>query len=315
MIVAFTDPEIIAAVLKIKFVGEMAVDDHGVSRDAYTAFWQSFCSVHTNGEGERIPVLCPDLGREEWYAIGRILVKGYIDHQLFPIQFSLAFILALIHGESAVMPDTLLDSFMNYLSPLDKDVLIKALAGNMEQFERDDFIDMLSRFGHHTVPSTEDMKAVILQLAHKQLIQEAKYALERMADVAREKLMLYFPNPACLTEMYAAKTPTPRKVATLLHANPTTKEEDRSYTFLKLFIRGSDSPMLQKFLRFVTGSDTMSVDKITVEFSKLKGAGRRPIAHTCGAVLELPCTYGSYGEFRGEFQLILAGDFHNMDIA
>ena len=45
---------------------------------------------------------------------------------------------------------------------------------------------------------------------------------------------------------------------------------------------------------------------ITVDFTKLEGLGRRPIAHTCGCVLKLPSAYDSYAEFRAEFTNVLA---------
>ncbi|KAL1246639.1 hypothetical protein QQF64_034446, partial [Cirrhinus molitorella] len=40
----------------------------------------------------------------------------------------------------------------------------------------------------------------------------------------------------------------------------------------------------------------------------------RPDAHTCGAVLDLPCTYSSYPEFHAEFDNILNGDCFAMDM-
>lgn len=56
---------------------------------------------------------------------------------------------------------------------------------------------------------------------------------------------------------------------------------------------------------FVTGSDVISVDKIGIMFTVVDGLARRPVAHTCGPVLELPVTYGSYPELRTEFDSIL----------
>lgn len=41
-------------------------------------------------------------------------------------------------------------------------------------------------------------------------------------------------------------------------------------------------------------------------FTAVDGLGRRPVAHTCGPVLELPWTYASYPELRAEFDSVLA---------
>lgn len=86
--------------------------------------------------------------------------------------------------------------------------------------------------------------------------------------------------------------------------------------YLQQYIRGLGSAGLRKFLRFTTGSDALSVDKLEVVFTALDGVGRRPVAHTCGPVLELPRTYMVFPELRLEFDQILSNDlFFAMDIA
>ncbi len=47
---------------------------------------------------------------------------------------------------------------------------------------------------------------------------------------------------------------------------------------------------------------------------KTEGFCSRPIAHTCGPVLELPCSYANYVELRGEFTNILNRGSWEMDI-
>ena len=65
------------------------------------------------------------------------------------------------------------------------------------------------------------------------------------------------------------------------------------------------------FLRFVTGSSVCSVclaSNIKITFNSLVGLARRPIAHTCGSMLELPSTYSMYLDFVMEFQAILSDE-------
>ena len=62
---------------------------------------------------------------------------------------------------------------------------------------------------------------------------------------------------------------------------------------------------LSLLLRFITGASVCIVPKIKVEFNALSGFGRRPIAHTCDSVLELPTSYSNYVDFYGEFKAIL----------
>ena len=66
----------------------------------------------------------------------------------------------------------------------------------------------------------------------------------------------------------------------------------------------------------MTSSDSMSTDKIGVSFSNVLGLARRPVFHTCGPVIELPCTYDSYPDLRKEFEAIVANEeCFRMDIA
>ncbi len=106
--------------------------------------------------------------------------------------------------------------------------------------------------------------------------------------------------------MYEDKTPTARRILKLLVVSPQSQAESKCLRFLQQYIRGLDVVGLRKMLRFVTGSDVVSVDKIQVIFTSLDGLARRPVSHTCGPVLELPSTYSSYSELRTEMESILS---------
>ena len=108
------------------------------------------------------------------------------------------------------------------------------------------------------------------------------------------------------------KEPTTRKVVALLRCKPTDPAEQSILHYLKQFIRGMDSPQLGTFLNFVSGADVICIDAIHVEFAKLDGYARRPIAHICGCVLELLSTYDTYAEFSTEFtNILVAGRWQN----
>lgn len=51
------------------------------------------------------------------------------------------------------------------------------------------------------IPKRENLKAVLLKVAHKQIIQEPKYALDNMAVVAAECLKTAINTPAQLLSM------------------------------------------------------------------------------------------------------------------
>ena len=71
------------------------------------------------------------------------------------------------------------------------------------------------------------------------------------------------------------------------------------YTFLKRYIRSLYEKKCADFLKYVTGSTTIVVKKITITFFKTNLTDPLPKSHTCGAVLELPCTgYATYKSFK-----------------
>jgi len=118
-----------------------------------------------------------------------------------------------------------------------------------------------------------------------------------------------------ILDLYRRSFPTNKKVLELLVTcePPSTNAERETFSFLQRFVRGMKEDMLEKFLRFSTGSNVICVDQIMVTFTKLDGFSRRPVAHTCGAFLEVPCTYSNYTSFRGEWNNILKQGDWEMD--
>lgn len=48
------------------------------------------------------PRLRPDYCEKEWQAVGRVWLKGFLDHNIIPIRLSPAFTLACCQGVSSV---------------------------------------------------------------------------------------------------------------------------------------------------------------------------------------------------------------------
>lgn len=315
MIAIFKDPGILGTPIKVHFIGEVGADAQGVSREAYSAFWNEFFLKSTCGETERVPVIFPEFGMDEWQAVGRILLKGYTDVGVFPLQLSYAFTVAVILSEFSVTPEILLESFRLYLSESDRTVIDSALRGeSLDDDSKDDFMDLLSRVDCHSIPDPDVVRPVILAIAHKELIQEPKYANDNIASTAREGLRLLLPDTKAIRSMYEAKKPTARKVVKLLDAEPQDREQSSSLGYLKQFIKGLDDSMLRKFLRHFTGAEVICTPSIKVSFNKMRGFGRAPQAHTCGPMMELPSTYSSYTDLRSEFVSILESNYLKMDV-
>ena len=100
----------------------------------------------------------------------------------------------------------------------------------------------------------------------------------------------------------------------MLVADPTNNAERDALKFLQRFIRGLEMSKLVQFLRFTTAMDIIVGNKLKISFIKSEGFSSRPIAHTCGPVLELPSTYANYVELREQLANILSRDDWEMDI-
>ena len=182
LVSVFKDSSILDVSLKMDFINEKAIDDAGVSREVYTAFWEQFLQ-QCEGETERVPRLRPDFCAAEWRAVGRIWVKGLLDHGILPAMLSKAFILACIHGIQSVDKEILMSSFLNYLAPIEKSIGERAIEGTMEDGDEEDLLDLFSRMGSHYLPRRANLRPALETMAHKAILQQPKFILDSFRSV------------------------------------------------------------------------------------------------------------------------------------
>lgn len=151
------------------------------------------------------------------------------------------------------------------------------------------------------------------EVAHKEIVQKPQYVSDCWQPILAH-LKIYFPDVSSLDQFYSCIIPTNLKVIALLKASPATAAETETVAHLKRFIRGLDEAKLTTFLRFTTAADVIVTDTLTISFIHSEGVQRRPIAHTCSCTLEVPSTYASFCELRGEFMAILNSDSWEMNI-
>ena len=214
----------------------------------------------------------------------------------------------MLFGEDAVSEDSLITSFKQYVANDEAQILSDVLESNRNP-DNEDVINFIGRFGCRKLPNSDNIRFIFLEMAHKELIQKPQYVADCWAPICKQWLGLK--EVGDIDMLFEKIRPTNRKVLDLVRsAMPIENEaEKEALNYLKRLIRGLNQQDLSRvptFLRFVTGSDMICVDKIPVQFTNLDGLERRPIAHTCGAVLELPRTYHqSFPELREEFNNIL----------
>ena len=314
LVAVFMDSSILNLSLTMDFVNENAIGDVGVSREVYTAFWEQFLE-QCEGESERVPKLRPDFSEVKWQAVGRIWVKGFLEHGVMPVRLSKAFILACIHGIDSVDTDILMSSFLEYLPSVERSAVEKALQGTMEESDEEELLDLFTRMGYHILPPKKNMEPAIKIMAHKAILQEPKYILDCFST-SMALVQMRLSDKQSVLSLYESKKATGKRVFQLLETSNVvlSQREETTFNHLKRYVKNSEPTQAEKILRFCTGSSVICVGKILVCFNAETGLGRRPIGRTCGATLELPCTYSSYPEFRTEFDNIPSSNYLNMDI-
>jgi hypothetical protein len=194
MIENFKDESIMQIHVKVVMVNsfgkeELGVDDGGVFRDALSAFWSSFYDSCTVGEEERVPVVRHDFKEEEWEAIAQILVKGYSELKFFPVKLNKVFMFSTLFESEKIPDELLMESFLGYVSKDERDLINTAIKDDdLNDSQEKEWLDFLLRFDCRTIPKKEDRQTIILELAHKQMVQIAQFIIDSWRKPFKENL-------------------------------------------------------------------------------------------------------------------------------
>ena len=309
LIKEFKDKEILNYTLNIRVISSNGAlekgEGIGVTREILSLFWQSFFTSLAVGAKEKVPSIRHDFQKNDWEAIARVLLYGYISTKYFPLNLSVAFVALCILGEEKLSNDLLLDSFKLYVSVDEKKVIDACMNGHFDNND-EDTKDFLSSYKCFRVANVENISEIIFQLAHQEIVQRPKYIATCWSTMLKS-LTIFDPFKSIegLRGMFEEKTASPKKVLKLLSAQPENDAERESFDHLKRFIKSLNDGALSAFLQFTTGSDIIIFDSLEVTFVNVDGLSRRPIAHTCTPSLELPSTYQSFNELSEEFSSLL----------
>ncbi len=305
--------DILQGRLHVKFEGEDGFDLGGLTRELFTLFWTQVTDEQLfAGEHCVVPSLPLNKMRpESWkfVSLGRILAHTVALTGTIPANLSLA-LLAAIAGKS-LSEDILVEDFSLYVTDSQKLLLQKAL-NSFEKLD-DKEMDRLSHFftasKFFDTPKANSIREQILDIAEEELVRKPAPLVQCMKNGIPESHLEAFWDTLTienLKSMLMAQKPTAEKVLEVMTTDPEdlTDQESTAFFYLQEFIRGLTPDELQDFLLFCTGSVHQPLE-LKVTFTSLVGMRRRPIAHTCSNILELPKTYSSLQEFRGEFKQLL----------
>ena len=284
--------------------------DAGVVRDVLSEFWEDFYEQCTTGNKAKVPCLRHDFDQEDWTSVAHVIAMGWILQDILPLRLAPSFLESCLFG---LHNENMRDEFFNFISPSERKILTEALE-DFNQVDMGELIDVLSDHGCKVQVTRENIETVIDQIATTEMIQTPAFVKECFFGV-----LMGYGLDIDLQLQYQRTTPTSRRIISIMDCDDP---EADAYNYLRKYVREieGDEKMLRNFLRFVTGSDLLlsgtdtHYHRITVSMVDLDGLSRRPVAHTCGRILELPKKYENYPIFRCEMNAILNSNIWVMDL-
>eukprot|EP00057_Strongylocentrotus_purpuratus_P008239 XP_011662713.1 PREDICTED: uncharacterized protein LOC105437616 [Strongylocentrotus purpuratus] len=302
--------------LKVIFDGEDGEDIGGLTREAFTSFWNAAHRVYFAGENVCLPFL-PNhrmhKERENMVSLGRILSHTALLTKTFPSYIAKSVYIAIVFN-SDVNETCLLEDLKEYVTRPERRLISKALSDfdSMSPADVDDLTQVFMACDFHAIPSKGEVRAQLLAIADLIFVQKPAPIYRLIRQGIPEEHILTFWSQLSIDDIsiiLKAQKPTPRRVSAAINTgelDDLNNNQDRVLYFLRQYINSLRAEELQDFLQFCTGSIHMPLDGIKVCFNKNFGSLRRPIAHTCSNVLEISELYTTYQEFRREFHLYLS---------
>ena len=297
MITAFLALEIFDVLIFFKVVDARGVieegEGRGVAREVLTKFWHLFYQSLSIGVSTKVPVIRHDYQKHQWKAMTRISLYGYCKEGVHPTPLSSAFVACTILGEDHVLNKVLIDSFMAYIAEDEREVVDNCLNNRSTIADIKHLLDVLGGYKCYRKPDEENFEATILQSNCWATILQSLKSHPPFHDMT------------IILQFYEDRKPTAKKILKILDASPINEAQRNAFDHLAPYIKSLGSNV-SAFLQFTTGTNIMvKGQKLKVTFTDLNGLQRRPVAHTCGPMLELPCTYQYYNELVEEFSSIL----------
>ncbi|ROL51589.1 hypothetical protein DPX16_0357 [Anabarilius grahami] len=202
-----------------------------------------------------------------------------------------------------------IENFLKFV-PESERAVFEAWQSDFNTVDKEELLEVLDGHSCRKTPTENNAEEILQELAHKKLIQEPAYVIEQWANM----LSTAISHLDDISSVYENLQPTVRKVLRALSFRENMNTQQREIQrYLTTYLRESGTRGLSRFLRFCTGSDLFLGKTIVINFTQIQGFQRRPVAHTCGCVLELSVFYDSYPDFRSEINSLrmqCVGDGH-----
>ena len=302
--------------LRISFQDEIAFDSGGVSRDMFSAFWETAYCRFFEGACLLTPNLHATTDMSVLRLLGRIISHGFLVSGYMPIRVAFPCMAGVLLGpmtdfSSSILIEAFSESLCSYEAGIIKQALEESTFSTDLQTK---IVSILSRYGSRACPSTStDLRAQLLNVGKYEFLIKPMAAISSIHSGISEEEKLFWRNFSVneLHSLYLSLSATAEKVLNIIEEPVESNcNQARVFNYLLQYIGNMRNDEVRRFLRFTTGSSVVIAERINVIFNAQSGLSRHPIAHTCGCTLELPSTYASYLDFEQEFNSILKNDEH-----
>lgn len=312
LIAHFLDESVLGCEIKIQLIApdgklERGYDEGGVVRDCLSEFWNDFYEQCTMGSSFKVPFLRHDFGQVHWESVGRIIAFGWQKEKYLPVKLAPVILEQATFGYAK---SNVIENFLKFV-PESERAVFEAWQSDFNTVDKEELLEVLDGHSCRKTPTENNAEEILQELAHKKLIQEPAYVIEQWANM----LSTAISHLDDISLVYENLQPTVRKVLRALSFPENMNTQQREIQrYLTTYLRESGTHGLSRFLRFCTGSDLFLGKTIIINFTQIQGFQRRPVAHTCGCVLELSVFYDSYPDFRSEINKVLECNVWVMDI-
>lgn len=290
----------------IEFCGEKGIDIGGVSRDMFSAFYESTYTRVFDGSSLCCPFVSPEMNPKCLSPIGFVISHGYLVTGILPTSVAFPCLaLALLGTEVSIPDDILLQSFMDSISVHELSIVKDAMLEVKQQLPSfssgvsDGVLSLFSRFNYRQIATPATFEKMVINSAKYEFLSKPAAAIMMLHRGIPEQHKPFWTKMGLngLYTIYKALSVSTTMVLDMVEeAEGCNQSEERVLSYLCQFIGNMGPDELISFVRFVTGTPTCSTLKINVSFNMLAGASRRPIAYSCSSLI-LSTTYTTYQEF------------------
>ena len=191
-------------------------------------------------------------------------VVGYKLQGYFPVKLAQPFLEFALNGEEGVTKEALVSVFLNFIPEVESSVLQKAL-DNFDEVETDGGLgDTLESHNVRVQVTKENIRVVIEEVAHKELVQAPAYVAECWHDILSNELKPLM--KASFDEMRQQMEPTTANVLrAIIFPDEMNEAQKSTEKYMKRYIKSLGTEKLGRLLRFLTGKYMYSNFCIQIE--------------------------------------------------